>query len=89
MVTSGDAIINEIARRAPGPVFKLGPDRDDVLYADMDLHFSDIEHASFISCTGMFDDDDKPDDYLSRFHGPQLTKKKSVAPVLKVAKSVS
>jgi ribonucleotide monophosphatase NagD (HAD superfamily) len=39
VVTSGDAIINEIARRAPGPVFKLGPDRDDVLYADMDLHF--------------------------------------------------
>ena len=32
IVTSGDAIINEIARRAPGPVFKLGPDRDDVLY---------------------------------------------------------
>jgi DNA (cytosine-5)-methyltransferase 1 len=32
---------------------------------------------------------DKPDDYLSRFHGPQLIKKKSVAPVLKVAKSVS
>ena len=64
VVTSGDAIINEIARRAPGPVFKLGPDRDDVLYADIDLHFSDIEHASFISCTGMFDDDDKPDDYL-------------------------
>ena len=64
IVTSGDAIINEIARRAPGPVFKLGPDRDDVLYENIDLHYSDIENASFISCTGMFDDDDKPDDYL-------------------------
>ena len=64
VVTSGDAIINEIARRAPGPVCKLGPDRDDVLYADMELHVSDIEQGSFISCKGMFDDDDNPDDYL-------------------------
>lgn len=32
---------------------------------------------------------DKPDEYLSRFHGPKLSKKKSVAPSLKVAKSVS
>lgn len=32
---------------------------------------------------------DKPDEYLSRFHGPKLSKKKSVAPTLKVAKSVS
>jgi hypothetical protein len=30
---------------------------------------------------------DKPDEYLSRFHGPKLTKKKSVSPSLKVAKS--
>lgn len=32
---------------------------------------------------------DKPDEYLSRFHGPKLSKKKSVAPTLKVAKSLS
>ena len=32
---------------------------------------------------------DKPDEYLSRFHGPKITKKKSVAPSLKVAKIVS
>jgi hypothetical protein len=32
---------------------------------------------------------DKPDEYLSRFHGPQQNRKKPVAPTLKVAKSVS
>ena len=32
---------------------------------------------------------DTPDAYLSKFHGPQSVKKKSVAPALKVAKSVS
>ena len=63
IVTSGDATIDELARRAPGPAFKLGPERDDVLYENIELHFSDIEDASFISCTGMFDDDDSPEDY--------------------------
>lgn len=64
IVTSGDATIDEIARRAPGPVFKLGPDRDDGLYAGMDLHFSDLNDAAFISCTGLFEDDhETPDDY--------------------------
>ena len=63
IVTSGDATIQELARRAPGPVFKLGPERDDVLYENIDLHFSDIDRATFISCTGMFDDDDSPEDY--------------------------
>ena len=63
IVTSGDATIDELARRAPGPAFKLGPERDDVLYESIELHFSEIEEASFISCTGMFDDDDSPEDY--------------------------
>ena len=64
IVTSGDATIDEIARRAPGPAFKLGPDRDDRLYAGMELHFSDLDDAQFISCTGLFEDDtETPDDY--------------------------
>jgi len=63
IVTSGDATIDELARRAPGPAFKLGPERFDTLYENIELHFSDIEDASFISCTGMFDDDDSPEDY--------------------------
>jgi len=64
IVTSGDATIDELARRAPGPAFKLGPDRDDRLYADMGMNFTELETAKFISCTGLFDDEtETPDDY--------------------------
>ncbi|WP_427452655.1 TIGR01459 family HAD-type hydrolase [Litorimonas sp. WD9-15] len=63
IVTSGDATIDELARRAPGPAFKIGPERDDALYAGLELNFTDLDSAEFISCTGMFDDDEHPDDY--------------------------
>jgi len=64
IVTSGDATIDELARRAPGPAFKLGPERDDKLYENLALNFSELEHAKFITCTGLFDDDvETPDDY--------------------------
>lgn len=64
IVTSGDATIDELSRRAPGPVFKLGPDRDDRIYEGLELHFADLDDAEFISCTGLFEDDhETPDDY--------------------------
>jgi len=63
IVTSGDATIDEISRRAPGPAFKLGPPRDDQLYEAMELNFSDLDEAAFISCTGPFYDDETPEDY--------------------------
>lgn len=65
IVTSGDATIDELARRAPGPAFKLGPDRDDRIYEALEMDFSDLEDAAFISCTGLFDDENEtPDDYV-------------------------
>jgi HAD superfamily hydrolase (TIGR01459 family) len=63
IVTSGDATIDELARRAPGPVFKIGPERDDALYEELDMNFSDLDEAEFISCTGLFEDDETPEDY--------------------------
>ena len=75
IVTSGDATIDELSRRAPGPVFKLGPDRDDRIYEGLELHFGSLEDARFISCTGLFHDDtETPDDYTqllseARDHG--------------------
>jgi len=64
IVTSGDATIDELSRRAPGPAFKLGPQRDDGLYAGLEMHFSDLADAKFISCTGLFEDDhETPEDY--------------------------
>ncbi|MCG8441124.1 MAG: TIGR01459 family HAD-type hydrolase, partial [Caulobacterales bacterium] len=56
IVTSGDATHAELARRAPGPAFKLGPARDDHLYEGTGLAFAPLETAAFISCTGLFDD---------------------------------
>ena len=63
IVTSGDATIDELSRRAPGPAFKLGPARDDVLYDNLEMDFADLDRASFISCTGLFEDDETPEDY--------------------------
>ena len=63
IVTSGDAVIDSLARRAPGPAFKIGPERDDTLYAGLELNFTDLDSAAFITCTGMYDDNEHPDDY--------------------------
>lgn len=65
IVTSGDATIDELARRAPGPAYKLGPDRDDRIYENLDMNFAELGDAAFISCTGLFDDEtETPEDYV-------------------------
>ena len=65
IVTSGDATIDELSRRAPGPAFKLGPERDDPIYEGLEMHFADMDEAAFISCTGLYDDygGETPEDY--------------------------
>jgi len=64
IVTSGDATIDELARRAPGPALKLGPKRDDRLYENLALNFVELKDAAFITCTGLLDDENEtPDDY--------------------------
>jgi HAD superfamily hydrolase (TIGR01459 family) len=68
IVTSGDATRVLLADRAPGPAWKIGPDRDDALYAGLGVEFSDLERAAFISVTGPYDDEnDEPTDYRDRF----------------------
>lgn len=56
VVTSGDATRAEIARRAPAPAFRLGPEKDDPLYEGVDVVFAPLEAAEFIICTGLADD---------------------------------
>jgi HAD superfamily hydrolase (TIGR01459 family) len=64
IITSGDATRALLAARAPGPAFRIGPDRDDPLYAGLDLQFSSLDAATFIACTGPNDDDiETPEDY--------------------------
>lgn len=67
-VTSGDATRALLEERAPGPVWKLGPERDDPLYEGLGLEFADrIEDAAFICATGPFDEEtESAEDYRSR-----------------------
>ncbi len=64
LVTSGDATRTLLAARAPGPVWRIGPDRDAPLYEGLGLDFTGPEAAALISCTGPYDDEtETPDDY--------------------------
>lgn len=68
LVTSGDATRKLLAELAPGPAWKLGPERDDPLYEGLGLAFAPLEAARFIACTGPFDDEvETPEDYRERF----------------------
>ncbi|HEY8615673.1 TIGR01459 family HAD-type hydrolase [Phenylobacterium sp.] len=68
VVTSGDATRVLLAERAPGPAWKIGPDRDWPLYEGLGLEEAPLDAAKFISCTGPFDDEaDTPEDYRDDF----------------------
>ena len=63
-VTSGDATRAELARRAPGPAWAIGPERDGPLYEGLDLTFAGPDRAAFISATGLIDDEtETPETY--------------------------
>ena len=64
-VTSGDATRMELAKRAPGPAWIIGPARDDILYRDLDLtRAQGAADAAFLSVTGLVDDEaETPEDY--------------------------
>lgn len=67
-VASGDATWVELVKRAPGPAWALGPERDAGLYEGSGLELLDgPEGAAFISCTGPYDDDtEQAEDYRER-----------------------
>ncbi|MGZ3315349.1 MAG: TIGR01459 family HAD-type hydrolase [Caulobacteraceae bacterium] len=63
-VTSGDATRALLKDRAPGPAWRIGPERDNVLYEGLGLEFSGPDEAAFIACTGPVNDDwETPEDY--------------------------
>ena len=64
LVTSGDVTRGELIARAPGPAWRIGPDRDLPFYDGIPLAFAGALEAAFISCTGLFDDEvESPEDY--------------------------
>jgi HAD superfamily hydrolase (TIGR01459 family) len=65
VATSGDATRALIRAQGAGPVFRLGPDKDDAMYEGLYVTFAPIEDARFIVCTGLFDElNEQPQDYV-------------------------
>ena len=69
IVTSGDAIRAELSLRAPGPMYKIGPDYDRDLWAGLGLSFSELGDARFIGISGLNNDRvETPGDYTDTLH---------------------
>jgi HAD superfamily hydrolase (TIGR01459 family) len=63
-ITSGDATRALLAERAPGPAWRIGPERDNVLYEGLGLEFAGPADAAFIACSGPVNDEvETPEDY--------------------------
>lgn len=70
IVTSGDVCRSLIGARAGQPMFRLGPDRDLPLTAGLDAPETSAEEASYVLCTGLFDDEvDTPATYAGLLAG--------------------
>ena len=66
VVTSGDSTRAEIAKFGAAPAYRIGPEKDDALFAGLDISFAPLADASFIICTGLIDDQtEEPDAYRS------------------------
>ena len=66
IVTSGDAIRAELAARAPGPMYKIGPgDYDRPLWEGLGLVEAPLAQARFIGISGLERDDETPADYAA------------------------
>ena len=65
IVTSGDAIRAELAARAPGPMFKIGPEHDHALWEGLGLAQAGLAAATFVAISGLNHDDETPADYAA------------------------
>jgi HAD superfamily hydrolase (TIGR01459 family) len=65
IVTSGDAIRAELARRAPGPMYKIGPEGDGPLWEGLGIvQTRRIEDAAFLGVSGLdMEGREEPSDY--------------------------
>jgi HAD superfamily hydrolase (TIGR01459 family) len=63
VVTSGDAIRVEFARRSPGPMVLIGRTTDASLWEGLGLERSDVRHARFAAVAGLRTAAETPADY--------------------------
>jgi HAD superfamily hydrolase (TIGR01459 family) len=69
IVTSGDVIRVELARRSPGPVLRLGRDTDRALWDGLDLQFVErLDRARFLAIAGLSGVRETPADYATILH---------------------
>jgi HAD superfamily hydrolase (TIGR01459 family) len=57
IVSSGDLTRNFVASHSSQKMFRLGPERDNSIYRDLDPQIAPLEQADYIVCTGLFDDE--------------------------------
>lgn len=70
IVTSGDVCRGLIRAKAGQPVYLLGPDRDLPLVAGLDAPRVGPDEASYVLCTGLFDDEtETAETYASQLSG--------------------
>lgn len=68
IATSGDATRAAIEEYLPKPAYRLGPGKDDPLFEDLPIEFTDLEEAGFIICTGLKDElREEPESYRPFF----------------------
>lgn len=65
IVSSGDLTRQFITDHPGQAVHKIGPERDNSVFRDLDVRFAPLNEADYIVCTGPFDDEtETPEDYL-------------------------
>src|SRR5262245_9969089 len=57
VVTSGDVTRGVLAERPGANVFHVGPERDLPIFEGLDIHFTALEAADCVVCSGLFDDE--------------------------------
>jgi HAD superfamily hydrolase (TIGR01459 family) len=76
ITTSGDVTRSVVQGRPGERVFHLGPARDALIFAGLDVTFAPPESADYVVCTGLFDDtSETPDTYrgmLAAMHARSL-----------------
>ena len=64
IVSSGDLTRHFVAGHPGKKMFWLGPERDNSIYRGLDPVLAPLEHADYIVCTGLFDDEiESAEDY--------------------------
>lgn len=57
IVSSGDLTRSFVASHHQQAVFQIGPERDNPVFRGLDVKFTTIENADYVTCTGLFDDE--------------------------------